>query len=125
MVVRGIRGAITVESNTREEIVSSTKWLLEEMVSRNQVNPEMIGSIIITTTEDLDAAFPAQAARLLDGEAWQYVPLMCAREIPVPGGLPLCVRVMMHVNTEKSAKEIQHVFLRDAVKLRPDLANRG
>ncbi|RNB58659.1 chorismate mutase [Brevibacillus gelatini] len=125
MGMRGIRGAVTVEADTREEIVSSTKWLLEEMVTRNEVNPEDIGSIIITTTEDLSAAFPAQAARLLTGEAWQYVPLMCAREIPVPGSLPLCIRVMMHVNTEKSAKEIQHVFLREAVKLRPDLTNRS
>ncbi|MCG6197445.1 chorismate mutase, partial [Anoxybacillus sp. LAT_38] len=64
-----------------------------------------------------------QAARLLDG--WQYVPLMCAREIPVPGSLPRCIRVMMHVNTDKAASEIHHVFMRDAVKLRPDLANRG
>ncbi|WNC17263.1 chorismate mutase [Brevibacillus brevis] len=124
MGVRGIRGAITVEADTREEIVSSTKLLLEEMVTRNQVQPEDIGSVIITTTEDLSATFPAQAARMLEGDGWQYVPLMCAREIPVPGGLPLCVRVMMHVNTEKTAKEIQHVFLRDAVKLRPDLTNR-
>ncbi|QRG69915.1 chorismate mutase [Brevibacillus choshinensis] len=124
MGMRGIRGAITVEADTREEIVSSTKWLLEEMVSRNDIIPEDIASVIITTTEDLNSTFPAQAARLLDGDGWQYVPLMCAREIPVPGGLPLCVRVMMHVNTGKTAKEIQHVFLRDAVKLRPDLTNR-
>ncbi|KZE55472.1 chorismate mutase [Brevibacillus parabrevis] len=125
MGMRGIRGAVTVEADTRDEIVSSTKWLLEEMVTRNEVNPEEIGSIIITTTEDLCATFPAQAARLLEGEAWQYVPLMCAREIPVPGSLPLCIRVMMHVNIEKSAKEIQHVFLRDAVKLRPDLTKHS
>lgn len=125
MGVRGIRGAITVEKDIKEEIVTSTKWLLEEMVGRNEVQPADIASIIITTTEDLSAAFPAQAARMLDGEDWQYVPLMCAREIPVPESLPLCVRVMMNVNTEKSAKEIQHVFLRDAVKLRPDLTNRG
>lgn len=125
MGVRGIRGAITVAADTREEILSATKWLLEEMVGRNDVNPEDIGSVIITTTEDLSSTFPAQAARMLEGEAWQYVPLMCAREIPVPGGLPLCVRVMMNVNTDKSAKDIQHVFLRDAVKLRPDLANRS
>ncbi|MED1793834.1 chorismate mutase [Brevibacillus nitrificans] len=124
MGVRGVRGAITVEVDTREEIVSSTKWLLEEMVSKNEIAAEDIASIIITTTEDVSATFPAQAARLLEGNGWQYVPLMCAREIPVPGGLPMCVRVMMHVNTDKQAKDIQHVFLRDAVKLRPDLTNR-
>jgi chorismate mutase len=122
MGVRGIRGAITVESNTREAIVDGARLLLEEMVRQNDVNIDDIASVLITTTEDLHAAFPAQAARLLEG--WEYVPLMCAREIPVPGSLPSCIRVMMHVNTEKSAKDIQHVFLRDAVKLRPDLAKR-
>ncbi|MDA5106859.1 MULTISPECIES: chorismate mutase [Brevibacillus] len=123
MGVRGIRGAITIENDTQEEIVSATKLLLEEMVSRNGVRADDIASILITTTEDIKATFPAQAARLLDG--WQYVPLMCAREIPVPGSLPRCIRVMMHVNTDKAASEIHHVFMRDAVKLRPDLANRG
>jgi chorismate mutase len=81
--------------------------------------------MIFTTTPDISSVFPAQAVRSLEGEGWEYVPVMCAREIPVSGALPLCVRVMMHVNTEKSAQEIQHVFLRDAVKLRPDLANRS
>ncbi|TRY28146.1 chorismate mutase [Brevibacillus sp. LEMMJ03] len=123
MGVRGIRGAITIENDTQDEIVSATKLLLEEMVSRNGVRADDIASILITTTEDIKATFPAQAARLLDG--WQYVPLMCAREIPVPGSLPRCIRVMMHVNTDKAASEIHHVFMRDAVKLRPDLANRG
>jgi len=122
MGVRGIRGAITVESNTREAIIEGTRLLLEEMVRQNEVCIEDIASVLLTTTEDLHAAFPAQAGRLLEG--WEYVPLMCAREIAVPGSLPFCIRVMMHVNTEKSAKEIKHVFLRDAVKLRPDLAKR-
>lgn len=123
MGVRGVRGAITVEKNTKEEILSATKMLIEEIVARNGIKPDDVASVILTTTEDVDAVFPAAAARMLEG--WEYVPLMCAREIPVPGSLPLCVRVMMHVNTDKSAKEIQHVFLRDAVKLRPDLANRS
>ena len=122
MGVRGIRGAITVEQDTREEVVSATKQLLEEMVQRNGVEPDDIASILITTTEDVKSTFPAQAARLLDG--WQYVPLMCAREIPVPGSLPSWIRVMMLVNTDKTAAEIHHVFLREAVKLRPDLVNR-
>lgn len=122
MRVRGVRGAITIAEDTREEIVSATRMLLEEMVTRNDIQPDDVASVLITTTEDVKAAFPAQAARLLEG--WDYVPLMCAREIPVPGSLPHCIRIMMHVNTEKPAKEIRHVFLRDAVKLRPDLANR-
>jgi chorismate mutase len=122
MGVRGIRGAITVEENTKEAIVQAARLLLEEIVKRNDVHPDDIASVLLTTTDDLDAAFPAQAARSLAG--WDHVPLICAREIPVPGSLPFCIRVMMHVNTEKKASEIRHVFLRDAVKLRPDLANR-
>ncbi|NGQ94566.1 chorismate mutase [Brevibacillus sp. SYP-B805] len=122
MGVRGIRGAITVEENTKEAIVQAARLLLEEIVKRNDVHPDDIASVLITATDDLDAAFPAQAARSLAG--WDYVPLMCAREIPVPGSLPFCIRVMMHVNTEKKPSEIRHVFMREAVKLRPDLANR-
>lgn len=125
MGVRGVRGAITVSADTKEEVLASTKWMVEEIISRNNLRPEDIGSMIFTTTDDICSVFPAQAVRMLDGEGWEYVPLMCAREIPVPGSLPLCVRVMMHVNTDKSAHEIQHVFLRDAVKLRPDLANQS
>ncbi|MEJ8544860.1 chorismate mutase [Brevibacillus borstelensis] len=122
MGVRGIRGAITIEQDTKEEIISATKLLLEEMVRRNHVVPDDIASILITTTDDVKAAFPAQGARLIEG--WQYVPLMCAREIPVPGSLPSCIRVMMLVNTEKKASEIEHVFMREAVKLRPDLVKK-
>ncbi|MGE5703471.1 MAG: chorismate mutase [Clostridia bacterium] len=122
MAVRGIRGAITVDSNTVDEIVDATKQLIEEIVAKNELKPEDIASVIFTTTEDLNAVFPARGAR--DFAGWEYVPLMCAQEIPVPGSLPKCIRLMMHVNTEKSGKEIHHVFLRDAVKLRPDLTNR-
>ncbi|GAA4709012.1 chorismate mutase [Brevibacillus fulvus] len=122
MSVRGIRGAITIPEDSREEIISASKWLVEEMVKRNGVDPAEIASVLITTTEDIKAAFPAQGARLLEG--WEYVPLMHAQEIPVPGSLPLCIRVMMLVNTDKAQRDIHHVYLRDAVKLRPDLANR-
>ncbi|MCK9906831.1 chorismate mutase, partial [Frankia sp. Cpl3] len=100
-----------------EEILSATKMLIEEIIARNEIFPDDVASVILTTTQDVDAVFPAAAARMLEG--WEYVPLMCAREIAVPGSLPLCVRVMLHVNTDKTAKEIHHVFLRDAVKLRP------
>lgn len=125
MGVRGVRGAITVENDTKEEVISATKLMLEEIISRNGLQPEDIASMLFTTTEDVSSVFPAQAARLLDGEDWAYVPLMCMREIPVPGSLPMCVRVIMHVNTDKSAKEIEHVFLREAVKLRPDLTKQS
>ncbi len=120
MAVRGIRGAITVACNEADAIVSATRELLAEMVAQNGVDPEEIASVLLTATEDLDAAFPAKAARSFAG--WEYVPLMCAREIPVPGSLPRCIRVLMHVNTDKSPREIRHVFLREAATLRPDLA---
>lgn len=119
MGVRGIRGAITVETNTAAEIIAATEILLQEIITQNEVVPEDIASVIITTTEDLNDVFPAKAARSFTG--WEYVPLMCAREIPVPGSLPKCIRVMLHVNTAKTQREIKHVFLREAVKLRPDL----
>lgn len=122
MSVRGIRGAITVEKNEADAILKATEELLSEMIRLNQVAAEDVASVLITTTEDLDAAFPARAARSFPG--WTYVPVMCAREIPVPGSLPRCIRVMMHVNTERGQREIEHVFLRDAVQLRPDLVNR-
>ncbi|WP_019122446.1 chorismate mutase [Brevibacillus massiliensis] len=123
MKVRGIRGAITVEKNSAEDMVSATLELLREMIRLNQVEADDVASVILTTTQDLDAVFPAQAARQIPG--WEYVPLMCAREIPVVGSLPRCIRVMMHVNTDKGQREIKHVFLREAVRLRPDLTNRG
>ncbi|MGD8189211.1 chorismate mutase [Brevibacillus ginsengisoli] len=119
MGVRGIRGAITVETNRDEDIVVATEMLIREIIVQNELEAEDVASILITTTEDLDAVFPAKAVRNVNG--WEYVPLMCAREIPVPGSLPMCIRVMLHVNTTKSQREINHVFLREAVKLRPDL----
>lgn len=125
MGVRGVRGAITVEKDTKEEVISATKLMLEEIISRNGLQPEDIASMLFTTTEDVSSVFPAQAVRQLEGEGWTYVPLMCMREIPVPGSLPMCVRVIMHVNTDKTAQEIQHVFLRDAIKLRPDLTKQS
>ncbi|WP_139489165.1 chorismate mutase [Brevibacillus dissolubilis] len=122
MGVRGIRGAVTVTANTEQEIVTATKELIQEIVSRNDLVPEDIVSVLFTTTQDLNAVFPPKAAR--EWPEWAYVPLMCAQEIPVEGSLPMCIRLLLHVNTDKSQKEIEHVFLRDAVKLRPDLANK-
>ncbi|RNB81636.1 chorismate mutase [Brevibacillus fluminis] len=122
MSVRAVRGAITVETNSAEEIWSATEELVREIVARNDLKVDDIASVLFTTTEDLNAAFPAKGARNLEG--WDDVPLTCAQEIPVPGSLPRCIRVMMHINTEKGNKDIHHVFLREAVKLRPDLANR-
>ncbi len=116
MYCRGIRGATTVEHNDREEILAATTELLELLISRNDLHPEDVASVIFTVTDDLDAEFPALAARFL---GWTEVALMCTREIPVPGSLEKCIRILLHVNTTRSAAEIQHVYIRKAVNLRP------
>jgi len=113
---RGIRGATTVDYNDREEILAATTELLQLLIARNDLHPDNIASVVFTTTDDLDAEFPAVAARSL---GWLETALMCAREIPVPGSLRKCIRVLIHVNTTRSAAEIQHVYLKDAVNLRP------
>jgi chorismate mutase len=118
-MVRGVRGAITVENNTVEEILAATTELLTEMVRENNLVAEMIASILFSTSPDLNAAFPAAAAREM---GWLQVPMMCTQEIAVPGGLAMCIRILMMVNTEKSQIEVQHVYLRRAKVLRPDLA---
>jgi chorismate mutase len=119
MYCRGIRGATTVEQNTREEILSATTELLQLLIRQNDLHAEDIASAIFSLTEDLDAEFPAVAARTL---GWTDVPLMCTREIPVPGSLGKCIRVMLHVNTTRGLTEIQHVYIRGAVNLRPTFA---
>ena len=121
MYCRGIRGATTVEHNEREEILAATKELLELLISRNELRAEDVASIIFTVTEDLDAEFPALAARQL---GWTEVALLCAREIPVPNSLGKCIRVLLHVNTTHSAAEVQHVYLRGAVTLRPSMSKK-
>ncbi len=113
---RGIRGATTVEYNNREEILTATTELLQLLIEKNALHPDTIASVIFTVTDDLDAEFPAVAARSL---GWTETALMCAQEIPVPGSLRKCIRVLLHVNTTRSAAEIQHVYMREAVTLRP------
>lgn len=119
MYCRGIRGATTVERNEREEILQATMELLQLMVRQNDLQVEDIASAIFTVTEDVDAAFPAEAARAL---GWDEVALICMREIPVPQSLKKCIRVLLHVNTTRGASEMQHVYLREAVSLLPGLA---
>ena len=119
--MRAVRGAITVSENTREEILQATAELLKEIIEKNEIAHEDMVDIIFTLTPDLDAVFPAVAAReagIVD------VPLMCMSEIPIEGALPKCVRILMHMNTDKGLSEINHVYLRDAVKLRPDLVKK-
>ena len=118
MPVRGIRGATTVSKNSRDEIVEAAKELLAAMVEANDVVPEDVASAIFTTTADLNAEFPAVAARQM---GWTFVPLLCGHEMSVPGSLPLCLRILLHVNTEKGAHDVHHIYIRGARALRPDL----
>ena len=118
MMIRGVRGAITVDENTKEAIWSATQELLETIVERNDIDEDDVASILFTTTPELTAAYPAKAARLL---GWSRTALMGFVEADIIDGLPMCIRVLIHWNTDKSMDEICHVFLREAVKLRPDL----
>lgn len=120
MLVRGIRGATTVPANTRDEILQAADELLREIVDANDVQADLVASIIFTTTPDLNAEFPAVAARQA---GWTDVALECLHEMNVPGSLQRCLRVLMHVNTERSSSEIKHIYLRGARQLRRDLAD--
>jgi chorismate mutase len=117
MAVRGVRGATTVRANEGKAIFDATTELLRVLADLNGLRPDDIGYIWFTVTPDLDAAFPADAARA--GLGWTEVPLICGREIPVPGALGMCIRVLVAWNTAKSQKEIRHAFLRGAKTLRP------
>jgi chorismate mutase len=119
MSIRGIRGATTVEADQPDLILAATRELLEALLEANPgMLPEDVASALFTVTDDLTSTFPAQAARQM---GWSLVPMMCAREIPVPGSLPRTIRVLVHWNTTCAQNEITHVYLREAVKLRPDL----
>jgi len=115
---RGVRGATTAESNTPEAILEATRQLLALMIRLNGIEPEDVASAIFTLTKDLNAEFPALAARQL---GWLGVPLLCGYELEVPGSLDRCIRILLHWNTPKTADEIVHVYVKDAVRLRPDL----
>ncbi len=121
MSIRGVRGATTVLQDDPNQILDATQELLEAILRANPgMTPEEIASALFTVTADLSSTFPPQAARRM---GWSLVPMMCAREIPVPGSLPLAIRVLLHWNTEHPQREINHIYLREAVKLRPDLAS--
>ena len=119
-VCRGVRGAVTVKANTEEAILAATRELLQVIVKRNDMHPDDIASVYFTTTQDLNATYPALAARQI---GWGDVALLCGHEMDVPGGLPMCIRVLIHWNTPRSAQEIAHVYLREAQALRPDRQN--
>lgn len=122
MLCRGVRGATTVETNTAEAILEATTELLQTMVDANEIEQERVASILFTTTMDLNAAFPAVAAREL---GWTDIALLNAHEMAVPGALPRCIRILLHLNTERAPRELRHIYLRDARKLRPDLATQA
>ncbi|MCL2348860.1 MAG: chorismate mutase [Planctomycetaceae bacterium] len=117
MYCRGIRGATTVDENTKDAILRGTRELFALMIRQNGIDEKDVCSVIFSTTTDLDAEFPALAARQF---GWMNSALMCGYEMPVPGSLQRCVRILIHWNTEKRADEIVHVYIRDAKKLRPD-----
>lgn len=123
MQTRGIRGATTVSADKKEQVLSATQELLVSILEANPaLRTEDIVSVLFTVTKDIVSTYPALAARQL---GWNQVPMMCASEIPVPGGLPLCIRVLVHWNTDKEQAFINHVYLRNAVNLRPDLVARA
>ncbi len=118
MRIWAIRGAVTLETDTRVQVQTQTQRLVKEMLVRNDVDHEDIVSIVFTATEDVSAEFPATAARALGlGD----VPLLCARELTIDGGMPLCVRILMHVYTDRARKDLHHVYLDGARSLRDDL----
>ncbi|MDQ3916697.1 MAG: chorismate mutase [Actinomycetota bacterium] len=116
--MRALRGAITVSANDRDAIVAATEELLQEMISRNGIDADDLVSMIFTATPDLDAEFPARAARRL---GLAHVPLLCSVELDVAGAMPSCVRVLVHLYTDRAATDLHHVYLRDARELRTDL----
>ena len=121
MAVRGIRGAITVEADAPDQILAATRELLQGILERNGITDfDDLVSAVFTTTPDLTSAFPAEAARSL---GMKHVPLLCASEIAVVGAMPRCIRVLLHVETARSARDIVHVYLRDARQLRPDVTS--
>ncbi len=116
---RGVRGATTVQENSRDAILQATRQMLALMIRRNRMEASDIASAIFTVTRDVNAEFPALAARQL---GWLEVPLLCGYEIEVPGSLPMCIRVLLHWNTSQTQSQIEHIYIHDAIRLRPDLS---
>lgn len=122
MLVRGIRGATTVAEDSNREVLEATRELLETIQEQNDFKVTDIASILFTVTRDIRSVFPAEAAR---GIGWDRVPLLCFQEIEVPGSLPRCIRVLVHVNTNRNQENIKHIYLREARALRQDLLEQA
>ena len=123
MKVRGLRGATTADTNTRDDILDATRELLERLVEANDVTTDDIAAVTFSTTKDLNAEFPAVAARVHMG--WNNVAIMCGHEMDVPGGQERCIRVLILVNTDKSPQDLEMVYLRDAANLRSRSGRTG
>lgn len=121
MACRGIRGAVCAEANTVDAILEATTLLLEHIVAANDLAGDDLVSAVFTATRDLDAVYPARAAREL---GWTRIPLLCTQEMDVAGSLARCIRVLIHWNTDRSPDEIRHVYLGAARELRPDLVGQ-
>ena len=121
--VRGLRGATTADSNTRDAILEATRELLQELVEANDVSADDIAAVTFSTTRDLDAEFPAVAARVDLG--WTEVAMMCGHEMEVPGGQERCIRVMILVNTDKAPHELKRIYLGEAASLRARSGKAG
>ncbi len=119
MALRGIRGAITVEENSREEILQAAQLLVTNIMSANEMEIENVGAIIFSVTKDLTAAFPAAGVRQID--AFRLIPLFDAQEMEVEGSLQKCIRVLVLADLDKKQRDIVHIYLGEAKKLRPDL----
>jgi len=122
MLIRGVRGATTVEANTVGAIREATRELLAAMLKANEIDAEYVASAFFTMTPDLNAEFPATAAR--EDLGWTDVAMLCGHEMNKPGALPMCLRILLHVNTEKPARDVRHVYLRGARRLRPDIESQ-
>src|SRR5213594_2638861 len=116
-ILRGLRGATTAAANTREAILEATAELLRALQEANGFRPDDVESAIFTSSPDLTAEYPARAARQL---GWTEVPLLGTAEVPVPDGLPRCIRVLLHFYTTKPQRELKHMYLREPAKMRPD-----
>ncbi len=118
LIIRGIRGAITVDNNTEEDILAAAEDLFKKVIEFNSISDDEIVSIVFTATDDLDQAYPARAVREM---GYNRVPLMCYQEMRVVSSLERCLRVIVYINRDCSLTEIKHVYLREAKLLRPDL----
>ncbi|WP_028783032.1 chorismate mutase [Thalassobacillus devorans] len=118
-MIRGIRGATTVDNNDKEEIIERAHEMMIDLIDANDINAEDVVSVLFSATGDLNQAFPAKSLRQIEG--WTFVPVMCMREIEVPEALPKCIRVMVTVLTERDQDQVEHIYHYGAKKLRPDL----